>query len=342
MKKVEPGKIVIISEKECKELLTSEKVLEITERALSDYSKGIAINPIKLHLPLFPENNGWINSMPSWLKRQNVTGVKWVNVHGDNPKHKLPTVVGTCVLNDPATGIPFAVVDGTYVTASRTGAAASIMAKYCARKNSRVLSIIGAGVQGSTAMVMMGIAMPQIEEVRIMDIRPEAVNRLIEKGKELYPQKKYVGYEDMAKACAGADIVIIAAHGVESEIIDNVKLDKGITVIGIGQWISTEQRSKFDRVIFDFIDCVVHRANQAGKYRHDLYGEPYAPMAREIADGEIGDVINGKIPGRQSDDQVIFCFGVGMSVEDISVAYEAYERAMEKGVGTTVQLFNTL
>ena len=123
-------------------------------------------------------------------------------------------------------------------------------------------------------MVMMGLTMPQIEEVRVMDIRPAAVEALIEKGKKLYPNKKYVAYDNMAKACAGADVVIIAAHGVESEIIDNVKLDKGITVIGIGQWITPEQRGKFDRVIFDFIDCVVHRANQAGKTRKDLYGEP--------------------------------------------------------------------
>lgn len=341
MRPVKPGNVLIVSEHECKQVLTPERVLALTEQALADYSGGTAINPVKLHLPLYPENNGWINSMPSWLKRQNVVGCKWINVHGDNPRlHNLPTVVGVCVLNDPATGIPYAIVDGTYVTAMRTGACAAIQAKYMGKKDAKIMTIVGAGVQGNTTMTMAGLLLPSIQEVRVMDIRPEATDRLIENAKKQYPEKTYRAYSDLAAACAGSDIVFIAAHGMESVLIDTIELHKGLTVVGIGQWLTPEQRPKFDRVIFDFIDCVVHRANQAGQYTKDLYGTPFTTMERSIADGEIGDVITGKAVGRANDDEIIFSFGVGMSIEDIAVAYEAYEKAAEAGLGTEVNLFD--
>lgn len=227
-------------------------------------------------------------------------------------------------------GIPYAIVDGTYVTAMRTGACAAIQAKYMGKKDAKIMTIVGAGVQGNTTMTMAGMTLPSIEEVRVMDIRPEATQRIIENAKKQYPDKKYVAYDDLAAACAGADIVFIAAHGMERVLIDTIELHKGLTVVGIGQWIIPEQRSKFDRVIFDFIDCVVHRANQAGQYTKELYGTPYTVMERSIADGEIGDVITGKAVGRANDDEIVFSFGVGMSIEDIAVAYEAYEKAMER------------
>ena len=342
MKEIEHGKVLVINENECRQLITDEKALELTEQALADFSNGIAINPIKLHLPLFPENNGWINSMPSWLKRQNVTGMKWVNVHGDNMKHKLPTVVGTIILNDPATGIPFAIVDGTLVTALRTGAVAGIMAKYCSRKNAKVLTIVGAGVQGNTAMVMTGLSIPHLEEVRVVDLRPEAVEKLIAHGKERFPKLKFVAGKDLQTAITGSDIIICAAHG-SSGLFDNINFDKGAAIIGIsGGFSSPMLRKKCDRVIMDYIDCVVHRRNQAGKYMQELYGQPFNPISRDVADGEIGDVITGKIPGRMNDEQIVHASGVGMSVEDISVAFEIFERAKEKDMGTLVQLFNTL
>ena len=342
MNVVEPGKVLVLSENDCRAILTDEKVLEVTEQALADYSNGVAINPIKLHLPLFPENNGWINSMPCWLKRQNVTGMKWVNVHGDNArKYHVPTVMGTCILNDPATGIPFAIVDGTSVTALRTGAAAALMAKYCCKKGSSVLSIVGAGVQGFNALVMTMIAIPGIKTVRVMDIRPESQQFFIKKALEKYPNLHFEGVSDIQNACTGADIIIMAAHA-DHPLLTDIKLDKGCTVVGISESVNKETRKKYDRVIMDYIACVVHRMNQTSKYMHELYNKPLELISEDIADGEIGDVITGKFPGRANDNEIVFAEGVGMGIEDISVAYEVYQRAVEKGMGTKVELFNTL
>ena len=95
-------------------------------------------------------------------------------------------------------------------------------------------------------------------------------------------------------------------------MLDNIVFDKGTTLVGIAGGVSPHMlQEKADRVITDFIDCVIHRRNQAGKYMEELYGVKYYPADRSQFDGEIGDVITGKTVGRESDDQIINVSGVG-------------------------------
>ena len=129
------GRILFINEEECKKVLPLAKVLELMETVLIEHAEGTATLPVKLHMGLRPDYNGYINSMPSYLKKHDVYGVKLAGCHYDNPKKGLPTSTGTVSLYHPDNGMLYSFMDGTYITAIRTGAMASISAKFLSKKS---------------------------------------------------------------------------------------------------------------------------------------------------------------------------------------------------------------
>ena len=121
------GQILVLNEKEVCSVLDMPTAITDVETALKEYAEGLCVNPVKLHLSLRPEIEGYLNSMPAYLKAHDVMGVKLVSVYKYNMKeHHAPVTMGTIVLPRPETAMPFAVLDGTYVTAIRTGAAAGV------------------------------------------------------------------------------------------------------------------------------------------------------------------------------------------------------------------------
>ena len=121
------GRILFINEEECKKVLPLAKVLELMETVLIEHAEGTATLPVKLHMGLRPDYNGYINSMPSYLKKHDVYGVKLAGCHYDNPKKGLPTSTGTVSLYHPDNGMLYSFMDGTYITAM---AAADGMVQY--------------------------------------------------------------------------------------------------------------------------------------------------------------------------------------------------------------------
>ena len=337
---MEKGKVLFLNEREVKVLLTPQKVMELVEHSLADYAKGDSVNPVKLHLPLYPDYDGYINSMPSYIKNLNLAGVKLVSVHKSNPtKYGLPSTLGTIILYHPETGMPFSIMDGTNITAMRTGAVVGINAKYLAKKSSKVLTVIGAGAQGFTGFVMTATAITSIEEVRVVDIKNEAQKLFIDKAIKQFPYIKYVEIDDIQRACTGSDIIISATTAGKALLLD-INLDKGTTVIEVSGKLTHRLIEKFDRFIVDFAECLMERVNQSGRYTAKLEGTTYNELSTSLTDGEIGDIILGKMNGRLDDDEIILSKSIGMSIEDVTVAYEAYNQAIKKGLGITLELFD--
>ncbi len=120
----------------------------------------------------FDRYKGDFRVMPAYLEDQDAAGVKIVNAHPLNPKeHGLPTVMAIIVLLDPKTGAPLAIMDGTWVTNIRTGASGAVAAKYLARRDSRIVAMIGAGVQARTQLIALKEVL-DIEEVRVLSPAP--------------------------------------------------------------------------------------------------------------------------------------------------------------------------
>ena len=182
---MENGNILVLSERQIMSVLDMPAALESVETSLREIAEGRCINPMKLHMSLRPGIQGYLNSMPSCLLAQDVMGAKLVSVYKDNAKNfGLPVTMGTIVLHHPESGLPFAVLGGTYITALRTGAAAGVGAKYLARKDSHVLLQIGAGAQGRMGAEAILCAMGTVDELRVADISPDALKSFAEEMQE--------------------------------------------------------------------------------------------------------------------------------------------------------------
>ncbi len=345
MLEVKHGQVLILNQQECKKLIREEEVPQLMEDVLRDFSNGEVINPLKTHMPFYSQYNSYLNAMPCWLKNRNVAGIKWAGSGEDNPRTiGFPQSVATLILNDPETTLPLAFMDSTYIMALRTGAVAAVMAKYCCKKDTRVMTIIGAGVQGTSAFRMVMLTMPEIEEVRVVDINPQATQNLIAQGQKLYPHLKFVAEQNLQVALKGSHLVIPAAHSAGSSgagILDDLELDPGTTIVGISGGLSLAKvRQRCDRSILDYIKCFVYRINATRDYMKELYGLEVAEVDESVADCEIGDVIAGKAPGRLSDTEIVHAAGVGMGIEDVIVANVIYHRALEQEIGIVVDIIN--
>ena len=328
------GEILFLNRNEVSSLITPKEVLALTEAALVEYSNGETINPSKLSLPIFPYHEGLINSMPSYMKKGDVVGVKIVSVFDNNPRdYKLPTTVGTIVLYNADTGIPIAIMDGTYITDMRTGAVSGIKAKYLAKKGAKKLAIIGGGAQGFTSMEMTLFSLPGITDVQVCDLSDEQCDAFIEKGKEVFPDVCFSKCTDHRDTLKDADIVVYATSANRPLLENGEYLKDGITVILVCETLTQKAIGLFDKWYVDTEECALDRYNVSLKKYSEDRGLEWSPLTKSLVTGEIGDVITGKISGRENDSEKILSGAVGMSIEDVIAAKAVYDAAVAKGVG---------
>ena len=198
------GQVRILNEQQVQQLITAPQTLELIETVFRYWAEGKTVNPVKLSLQIAPYHEGHINSMPSYIEPGDLCGVKVVSVFQDNMRdHQLPTTLGTIILHDPQTGLPYSIMGGTHITDLRTGAVSGVMAKYLAKQNSRVLSVVGAGAQGFTSMEMTMLAIGTIEQVRVCDLSEDRVRSFIEKAKGRFPQGNVFAVQEQRRGTAG-------------------------------------------------------------------------------------------------------------------------------------------
>ena len=338
---MKPGQITIINEKEARAVLDMPSVVADVETVLKEHAQGESLNPIKLHLPFRPEIEGYMNSMPAYLKKYNLMGAKLVSCHRDNPKkYGYPNTMGVVVLENPENGLPFAVVDGTSVTNVRTGAAAGIGAKWLARKDAKVALCVGAGAQGYTTAEAILTACPQVEELRVADPFEDNRKRFIEGIAAQFPNVRLVPFSDFREGVSGAGIISFATNAPKPLSRQIEAFDKGVTVLLVAEFIDNDDLLRFDRRIADFPACFAERINQELINRYETFGTPYSEILTETFQTTIGDVIAGNAPARENDDETVVVAMCGMGIEDLKVAKTAYDRVTANGGGVTVDFIN--
>lgn len=331
------GKVLFINEREAKQVLDMPRTIELMEKVFVEYGKGQVVNPVKLHLSLRPHIDSYLNSMPSYLVNLNLMGVKLAGCTKMNPSKGLPTTIGIIVLFNPKTGLPYAVVDGTYITAIRTGAVVGLQAKYLAKKNSTVLAVIGAGAQGYTSMKAIQNALGGIREVRLVDINHAMIEKFKINGQVEFPEIKYVVNTDIQHAVDRADIVVSCANAGKP-LLQGIQFTKGTYVASVSERIQSVKwiKDTFDMVVTDFPECLVTRENQENLWVAQQNGTKPVQLCVEMSDVTLAEIIVGSKKGRISDEQIIFSANVGMSMEDVIAAQEVYLSAVEKGLGKTL------
>jgi ornithine cyclodeaminase/alanine dehydrogenase-like protein (mu-crystallin family) len=251
-------------------------------------------------------------------------------------KYGIPRAHALIILNDANTGVPVAVMDGTYISAMRTGAVTGVGAKYLANPDSEVVGIIGCGVQARTQIMAIKAAVPSVQSLKGYDIRGEASKQFAQwASKELGLRAVAVG--TAKEAVEGSDIIATVTVADEP-IVKDSWLKKGSLFAHVGSYQEEEEAVVFntDKVVVDVWEEVVHRGTpllarlyKAGKIKEEKI---YA---------DIGDIVAGKKPGRSSRQERIFFSPLGLGSEDVAVASVVYKEAKKKRLGTTLKLWDS-
>ncbi|MFQ6014704.1 MAG: ornithine cyclodeaminase [Anaerolineae bacterium] len=311
-------------------------VLEIIEDVFRLHADGRVILPHKIVLDLGERERGRINAMPAYVGGDvDVCGIKWIAGFPQNPlKHGLPRGIGLLALNDSWKGVPLAIMDATFISAMRTGAVTGVGARYLARPESETMAMIGAGVQARTQLEALHLALPQLREVRVYDIRPEAAEAYAEEMSQVLDLVIEV-VNIPQKAVEGADVIVTATMADEP-IVKEAWVKEGSFFAHVGSYQEEEYEVVLnsDKIVVDEWEHVRHRGTPI---LARMYDDGHLSEADIYAN--LGEVVAGQKPGRESEAERIFFAPIGMGSEDVAVAYGVYRLALEKGLGTKLSLF---
>ena len=325
--------VLLLPFKDVESLLDYSEVIKAVESAFREKGLGYVQMVPKPYL-FFSEYNGDLRVMPAYMTRLAISGVKIVNVHPDNSeKYGLPTVMATIILVDPKTGKPMAVMDGTLITAWRTGAAGAVAAKYLARKDSKIMGIIGAGVQGRMQALFTSKVL-DIEKIKIWDIRREKAEAYSKEMSEVLGMDVEVA-EEPSNAVKDVDVLATCTPS-RKPIVKAEWISSGMHINAIGA--DAPGKEELDPTVLKMAKIVIDDWEQSS---HS--GEINVPLSKGIISkeniyAELGEIVAGKKLGRVSDDEITIFDSTGLAIQDVATANLFYTKALEKNVGLRVEL----
>jgi alanine dehydrogenase len=302
------------------------ELISAIEDAFAAYENGDAQMPAKSYIDL-PQYNGDFRSMPAYLDAGDwdAAGIKWVNVHPDNPDDfDLPTVMGTMVYSDPENAYPLALVDGTELTMKRTGAAAAVATDHLAIEDATSFGVVGAGVQAYTQLEAIS-AVRDIEEVVVSDIDDEAVQKYVDHFDDRFDVRG--GSIEEAGHCD----VLSTVTPVEEPLVSPEHLADNTHVNAMGADAEGKHELADDILLASKLVIDDH-----AQTTHS--GEINVPYNAGILDdddiyAEIGEIVSGKKDGRTDEDTVTVFDSTGLAIQDVAAAHVVYEHANEHDNG---------
>ncbi|MFP4591291.1 MAG: ornithine cyclodeaminase family protein [Halobacteriales archaeon] len=308
-----------------------EAVIAAVESAFAAYARGDAIMPAKSYIDL-RRYNGDFRSMPAYLDAGDwdAAGIKWVNVHPDNPdRFDLPTVMATVVYSDPETAYPLAIMDGTSVTLLRTGAAAAVATDHLAVEGATSLGIVGAGVQADAQLRAIAAVRP-IETVVVNDVDEVAAEAFADR----FADRFDVRVGTVAEA-AGCD-VLSTVTPVRSPVVDRADVGEHTHINAMGA--DAEGKQELDPAILEDAYLAIDDHEQCT--HSGEINVPYAAgrITDDDIDAELGDVVIGAVEGRTDAVGVTVFDSTGLAIQDIATARIVYESAEAAGDGEAIDL----
>ncbi len=318
--------VLLLGRSEIEELLSMGEALKAVEHSFRLKTEGGTTMPPKLYLNL-PQYQGDFRAMPVYIDGS--AGVKWVSVYPDNWKQNLPSIVATIILCDPNTGYPLAIMDGTYITNVRTGAAGGVAVKYLARRDLSVIGFIGAGTQAKTQLLAISEVLPQIKEVKVFDLhRDTSLKYAKEMGARL---SLNISPVETIEEATEADIVVTTTPS-RTPIVKKQHIRPGTHINAIGADAKGKQELEADlltgaKIIVDDIEQASHS------------GEINVPLSEGVIKvediyGTLGEVVANIKKGRENDEEITIFDSTGLAIQDIICAKLVYEKAKERVVPT--------
>ncbi len=327
--------IHLLSKADVQQAITMHQAIEVVKEAFAQLSTGQATVPLRVPLEV-PERDAVTLFMPAYLAASGGMGAKVVSVFPHNAELGLPTIHAVVVLVNSATGQPQALLDGTYLTALRTGAVSGAATDFLARPDARTVAIFGAGAQGRTQLAAV-CAVRDIEQAWVYDTHVAAAERYV---RELRGQPGMPPCLDVATSPAAAvreADVICTATTSHSPVFDSGDVRPGTHINAVGAFTPEMQEVdvaglRAGRIVVDSREaCLAEAGDLIIPLRQRLITEAEAWT-------ELGEIAAGQSPGRQSLDEITYFKSVGNAVQDVSVGQAVLAAARQLGLGIEVEL----
>ena len=322
----------LLSREDIEKVFTIKDAIEADKKAFKIMAEGKCEAPLRTNIQA-KKYDGSFLFMPAYIEEMDTASLKIINIFPHNIDNGIPSSPAQILLIDGKTGIVTAVLDGTYVTQLRTGAASGAAFDVLAKEKCRIGALIGTGGQAATQLEAM-IAVRKIEEVRVFDLNYE---RTVEFADRM--QKKLKDYDTRIRAVRTSDEAVddtdllITVTTSSKPVFDGTKIKKGATISCVGAYQHHMQEmdpvilTRASKIYFDSEEAVLSES-----------GDILIPLEKGIISkkdftGDIGKVIKGELIGRENDDEIIVFETVGIATQDLVTAREIYDKAAIADVG---------
>jgi ornithine cyclodeaminase len=309
--------------------LTDAEILQAVEAVLRAQGEGRTVLEPRVHLVPDRALHGHFNVLRGYVQPLGVAGVKIVGDYVENYRLDLPSEMALLNLFDPRTGAPVAVIDASLITDMRTGAVTAIGAKYLARRSSRILGHIGA--RGTAYWnVRLLDHLFDFAEIRVHSRRPESREAFAERlTRDL--AKPVVVTEDWESCVAGADIVVEASRLTQpTPLLSTAWVKPSALVVPYGTMSAVELSLTdiMDKMVVD--DWEQCRQGPLGSLRAHVEA---GKLSEASLHAELGEIIAGRKPGREREEETILLWHRGLGITDIALGAAMLEKARRLGIG---------
>ncbi|MBI2093572.1 MAG: ornithine cyclodeaminase family protein [Candidatus Omnitrophica bacterium] len=329
-----PSTTLILTERDIARLVDMQAAIRIVRKAFLAMGRGKTLMPPKVYLPV--SRAGDFRAMPAYLKDSKACGMKWVNVHPENPRFGLPTVMAVILINDPDTGFPLAVLEGRLITKLRTAAAAAVAAKTLARPKSHRVSLIGCGAQADAQIEALSLLLP-VTEVNVWGLRSRQAAAFCKRMKRMLPRIAFRVWPTIQECILQAQVLVTLTPS-RHPIVKSHWLPAGVHINAVGA--DAPGKQELEPGILKQAMIVVDEYVQA---MHA--GEINVPIARKLLKrkdihASLGEILAGTKPLRRSQKSWTVFDSTGLAIHDVALAAEIVQRAKQRGIGRSVRLLS--
>ncbi|MFW9805699.1 MAG: ornithine cyclodeaminase family protein [Candidatus Thorarchaeota archaeon] len=326
---------IILTQSEVQACLSMKEAIKAVKVAYSAFAQGRVQMPSVQHLDIH-QYNGEVDVKSGFVEDFGLMGTKISSGFYENHKKGLPPGIAVIILLDLETSMPLAIMDGSHITAYRTGAAGAVAAEVLARKDSKRVGIVGTGTQGRMQLLALK-ELFDIQDVKVWNIeRNSAEKYRDEMTKKLSVDIQVV--ETPNDVVSQADILVTVTPSRKALVSADV-IHEGLHINAIGadgpgkQELDPLIMTRASRIVVDSLA----QCREIGEIQHALRK---GLISESRIHGEIGEIINGTKAGRESADEITIFDSTGLSAQDIAAAKIVYETAKERGLGKKIDLFN--
>ena len=312
--------------------ITMEECITIMENIFIQLEEDQAFNPLRSAM-LIPGENGLLSMMPGYVNKQDIMGIKSVSVYPENANIGLESHQGSVTLFNALNGTPLAIMEAGQITAIRTAAVSGLATRILAKKNSKILAILGSGIQARTHIEAMTTIL-NLEEIRVWSKNKKNAKRLVEEQRKKYAIP-FRPFDTVNEAIYNADIICTTTAAVEP-ILQGKYLMQGVHINAVGSSVrNTRELDGFAIKLSKlYVDKIESTINESGDF---LIAKQEGTIDDNHIIGTLGEILTKQKKGRNNTNDITLFKSLGLAVEDIATAFFIFDKYVKSNKGNWVE-----